>query len=481
MPSSTRSATATVAELGGLALFVAGFVALLWLDATNGTLRDEVVTSTVTWFVVAFAGFALLMAVHQRRIPRPTRLSWWWLIALGLIARLALLATVPTLSDDVYRYLWEGHLVTEGVSPYAFTIDAPEGEAYAIEARDLANNTSLASPYLPVAHAVFGAAAVVFPSQPWAMQLVMIAFDTVAMAMLVRLLALAELPKKRALLYWLNPLVIVEVAHGAHLDAMILGIGLAGVYLTLAKPGRPAGPVLVGLATLTRPLALLFLPVLFWQWRWSQRLIYAATVGVPIAITGAWVGFGFGEQGDAGVGVFGSARAYTESFRFNSAIYQTFEQWVGSQGLDDKGWNEPGALTRLIIFAVVALALVAVFVWARNTIGPRPTLRMLTVPLMIYAVFTPVLHPWYILLLLALVPALAPGDDEPVGRWIHAAPWLLLSGLLIFSYLTYEDPAAFAERVWVRRLEWWPTLAALGAGIVWSVRSARDEATMDVV
>ena len=43
--------------------------------------------------------------------------------------RLILLATEPTLSDDVHRYLWEGPLVTEGVSPYAFAIDDPAGEA----------------------------------------------------------------------------------------------------------------------------------------------------------------------------------------------------------------------------------------------------------------------------------------------------------------------------------------------------------------
>jgi hypothetical protein len=44
---------------------------------------------------------------------------------------------------------------------------------------------------------------------------------------------------------------------------------------------------------------------------------------------------------------------------------------------------------------------------------------------------------------------------------LDAIPWLLLSGLLIFSYLTYQDPAAFAERAWVRRLQWWPTIALL--------------------
>ncbi|MEM7093315.1 MAG: hypothetical protein AAF567_09955 [Actinomycetota bacterium] len=470
-----RVTPARLAEATGIAVLVLGFIALLWLDAANGTLRDDVVPRTVGWFVVAFVGFGLVMLVQQSRGRRAAaRIGWPALVALGLVLRLVLLATEPTLSDDVYRYLWEGHLVTEGVSPYAFTIDDPAGEAYTIEARDLANNRSLASPYLPVAHGIFGVAAFLLPSEPWVMQLVMIAFDSVAMAMIVRLLAIAGLPRERSLLYWLNPLVIVEVAHGAHLDALILGFGLAGVAATLRcndrcqAPGVTdwrslSGPVLLALATLTRPLAVLFLPVLFWRWTWPQRLAYAVTTIAPVAIAGAWVGLGVG---DDGTGVFGSARAYTETFRFNSAIYQWLEGWIGGRGLDDRGWNEPVMLTQLIIFGLVGVAMLVVFIRSRSADVPRSILRWMSIPLMIYVVFTPVLHPWYVLLLLALAPFLAPSDDEQPWRWVQVAPWIVMSCLLIFSYLTYENPEAFAEREWVRWLEWFPTLGLLAISIV---------------
>ena len=49
------------------------------------------------------------------RAATPIALIW----AVAILARLALLPLAPELSDDIYRYLWDGHLLTQGVNPYA--------------------------------------------------------------------------------------------------------------------------------------------------------------------------------------------------------------------------------------------------------------------------------------------------------------------------------------------------------------------------
>jgi len=444
----------------GAALLILGFAGIVWVDLANDTLRADAVTNTIAWFLVAAVGYAALSGIQT---ATGLAMNWKWLLVVGLALRLLMLVTTPTLSDDVYRYLWEGHLVTEGVSPYSFAIDSPLGDAYDIPARSLANNTSLASPYLPAAHGLFGAVALVLPSEPWTMQLMMIAFDVLAVSMLSKLLRLADLPDRRVLLYWLNPLVIVEVAHGAHIDAVILALVAAGLVFTLDRPRTSpvivyAGPLLIAAATLTRPLALLLIPVLFWLWNWRQRMVWAVALLVPVTVAAAFVGSGL-RQPATGTGVFGSARAYTDSFRFNSGIYHWLERWIASQGLDDQGWNEPAALTRLVVIGIVGALMVPLFVAAKRALDIRGALRLLAVPVMIYVLFTPVFHPWYLLLLLGLVPFVAPGADEAAVGWLRVMPWLTLGILAVFSYLTYEDPQAFAEREWVRRLEWYPTLA----------------------
>lgn len=100
-------------------------------------------------------------------------------------------------------------------------------------------------------------------------------------------------------------------------------------------------------------------------------------------------------------------------------------------------------------------------------------------PVIAYVLFTPVVHPWYLLLLLALTPFLAPGENESGDRWLVASPWLLLSATVILSYLTYRDPAAFAELVWVRRVVWLPTLALLAVAGWWLRRSRRAPSTLE--
>ncbi|MFT7475039.1 MAG: alpha-1,6-mannosyltransferase [Verrucomicrobiales bacterium] len=440
------------------AIFVTGFVGIVFVDQANGTLRSGSVDTTIGWYLVSIVGFVFAVWWNERH-----PIGWRWLWIVAIVVRLLLLTTTPTLSDDVYRYIWEGHLISEGVSPYAAPILDSSLDAYDISARLLVNNPTLASPYLPAAHVAFGGAVTVLPSSPITMQTMMVGFELAAAGGLVMLLNLVGLARERVLLWLWNPLVIIEVAHGAHVDALMIALTVAALVLTFrtglarSRPAFVLAPILLALATLTRPLPMLLLPVLFWRWRWSQRLLYVATIVGAIVPFGLWSGFGLG--GDAsGTGVFGSARIYTETFRFNTAVYQAVEGWVASQGLDDRGWNEPVALTRLI----VALAVIAILGWvwlrARNVSSALDALRLAAVPVIGYVLLAPVYHPWYGLLLFALLIFHTPLPGEGALRWSLLAPWAWLAGATVFSYLTYRDPANFAELVWVRRLEWWPVL-----------------------
>ena len=443
-------------------LCAAGYLGLASVDARHGTLRDEFVTQSIVWYLVAFAGFGVAVWSNEKR-AFPT----WVLWVAPLAFRLVLFTTTPTLSDDVYRYLWDGHLVSQGVNPYAHVISDPSLDQFSIPARDLTNNRDLASPYLPTIHGVFGLAALTLPSSPLTMQMVMVGFDLLVAATLTKLLKLSGLPSRRVLLYLWNPLVIVEIAHGAHLDALMVALTTAALLCTFDPDirdrwGGAWGPSLLALATLTRPLPLLLVPVLFWRWSWRQRFIYGAvTVGVTVP-WGIRPGFGLGSNPD-GTGVFGAARAYSDTFRFNSGIYHWYERWVGGLGLDDKGWDEPVQLAKILVGVVVAGLLLMVFIQARTISTNRGLLRLAVVSIGIYVVLTPVLHPWYTVLLFTLLVFVAPSAEESKLQWLYLLPWLYLAAALVFSYLTYEDPDAFAEREWVRELEWIPTLGLLGA------------------
>ena len=440
----------------GAGVCVASTIGLVVVDAVEATLRAEATPTSVSLLLIAAVGFGLVIWAAERG---EVQKRWLWAVPICL--RIVLMVfTTPTLSDDVYRYLWDGHLVSEGVNPYSFAISAPEGDAYEIDARALANNPDMASPYLPTTQVVFGAAAVLLPSEPWVMQIIMTAFDLLAAWLIARLLALASLPAHRVVLYLWNPLVIVEFAHAAHLDALMVALALLAVWLTLRSEAHDLrAPVVLALATLTRPIPLLLVPVLWWRWNGAQRIAYGATAVlgvVPFGIGSA----GFGLFGDlTGTGVFGAARIYSSDFRFNALPSRWLENRV------------PDSYDALVLVAM-ALVIAAVMLRAR-TASSRALLRLMSVPLMAYVLLTPVLHPWYLVLLVAALVFLAPARDESSLRWFDLAPWLYLVAVSPLTYLTYTDPIRFAERDWVRQVEWLPTLAlAVVAVAMYAARRA---------
>ena len=434
------------------AIGVLAYAGLVVIDQRHGTLRAEHVPSSIGWYLVAFGGFAVAVWWNERS---PIDRRWLW--AVPIVFRLLLFTTEPTLSDDVYRYLWDGHLVTEGVNPYSNVINAAELDPYEIPARRLANNENLSSPYLPAANGVFGLAAALLPSNPLSMQVVMTLFDLGAAVLITKLLAIAQLPARRVLLYLWNPLVIIETAHAAHLDAFMIFLALAALVLAF-KPGRPSeygSPVVFSLAVLTRPIPLLLAPVLFWRWTWPQRLLAVATsvaLVVPFGFSPA--GFGLGDT-TTGRGVFGSARVYSQDFRFNAGIAHWLENSIGR--------SASGAIV------AIAMAVVGVITWllARRAASPRALLRLSVLPLIAYVTLTPVLHPWYLTILLVMLIFVTPAATEGADRWLLLAPWFYLAAASPLSYLTYRNPDAFAELGWVRWVEWYPSLALLVFTTFW--------------
>lgn len=105
-------------------------------------------------FLVCYslAGGIYLLAIRKLiRSSFPVLTIW----VVAILARLIVLGTSPSLSNDVYRYLWDGHLLHQGVSPYAEPVDSPGLDAYSTPLRQKVNNAEMASPYLPAAQAYF--------------------------------------------------------------------------------------------------------------------------------------------------------------------------------------------------------------------------------------------------------------------------------------------------------------------------------------
>lgn len=177
-------------------------------------------------------GWALLFGLYLLLIWGAKESPLWLLLLLAAAARLLLLPSVPSLSDDYFRFLWDGHLLLAGEHPFAHApvwyrqADAPEVAGLTTELYKGLNSPTYFTIYPPLAQALFALAARIGENNIYisivALRLPLMLVEGLAIWLMLRLLPLYRLPRHRVLLYALNPLVILELAGNLHMEALLL-------------------------------------------------------------------------------------------------------------------------------------------------------------------------------------------------------------------------------------------------------------------
>ncbi|MXX75516.1 MAG: hypothetical protein F4Y77_08960 [Holophagales bacterium] len=164
-------------------------------------------------------------------------------LAVAVVLRLLALPLAPSLSDDVYRYLWDGRVAASGANPYLLT---PDDESLAGLRDGLWETTAhrdVATVYPPLALGMFAGAASL-PRPFLAYKLALAAVDLAGCALLL-LLARRRGNSWMALAYVWNPLLVVEGAGMGHVDVLGASLVIGCVWLLSdggrRKGGRPDG------------------------------------------------------------------------------------------------------------------------------------------------------------------------------------------------------------------------------------------------
>jgi hypothetical protein len=417
---------------------------------------------------LAWVGYALAIWWLPLRLPQwGRRRNALVLIAgFGLLFRLiVLLTTPPTLSDDVYRYIWDGRLANAGVSPYSYAVGSRQLDRLDSPERARVNHQSMASPYLPVAQALFALVYRVAPDNPGAFQVAAVVFDLLTSCLIIDLLRRLRRPPAWALVYLWNPLAIVEFAHGAHVDAWMLFLMMAAFWFWIAARSRGLSILALAAATLTKGIPILVAAVLGRRWGkvYTAACILLAVVAcVPFAARAGW---GLAGPLD-GTGVFGALRIYAQEWNYNGGLYHWLEvaitgyRTAGAVPPEIVGW-EPISKAKWIVSIALGVVLLAIWRSGHSGLGDLDLLRLALVPLGAYLLLTTTVHPWYLTLILPFLPFLPsrPGSNRNPGRFLW--PWLYLAAAISLSYLTYLDPANLREYAAVRLSEYLPFYALL--------------------
>ncbi len=109
------------------------------------------------------------------------------IIAIGLIPRLALLPAAPSLSEDLYRYLWDGRLLAHGINPFAHAPSDPALAGFHDDVYRAMNHAGVPTIYPPGAQLLFAAAGTLGGS-PLAWKGLILALEGLLLAALIALL-----------------------------------------------------------------------------------------------------------------------------------------------------------------------------------------------------------------------------------------------------------------------------------------------------
>jgi HJR/Mrr/RecB family endonuclease len=204
------------------------------------------------------------------------------LLVLGLIFaalfRLSIIFSPPYLSDDIYRYVWDGRVQSAGINPYRY-IPAEQSLAHLrdekiypnINRRDYAHTM-----YPPVAEGVFLLITRVSESVTW-MKAVMVGLEAIAVWALVQLLVSFGFARQRVLIYAWHPLAVWEFAGSGHVDALAIAF-IALALLVRRKRGETLTGFLLACATCVKLFPAVLFPAFYIRRSWKMPLAFVATI-----------------------------------------------------------------------------------------------------------------------------------------------------------------------------------------------------------
>ncbi|MEM1124492.1 MAG: hypothetical protein AAGJ18_28905 [Bacteroidota bacterium] len=369
-------------------------------------------------------------------------------VAVAILLRLILLFALPNFSDDLYRFIWDGRLLVQGINPFdhlpSYYIDNKiqvVGITESLYAQ--LNSPNYFTIYPPVNQAIFAMAAWLCPGSIWGSSLIMKSwlwlFEIGSMILMWDLLKYFNLPSKNVLLYALNPLIIFEITGNIHFEGAMIFFLLLSLWLLVVKKWWIGGAIAMALSVASKLLPLMFFPLLIRRiggkkdWRslnWGKVITFFTIIG--ITLIGLYVpllnGVFFSNFGE-------SLNLYFQKFEFNASVYYVL-RWLGFQW---KGFNLIHILGPLLALGTLITILGLTF--KERIINWFTLMERMLFAIFVYLLCTTTVHPWYVAMPVALcvfTPFRFP---------------ILWSGLIFLTYINYSYPTYF-ENLWMVGMEY---------------------------
>ncbi len=379
----------------------------------------------IIFYSIAFIGYLGIIKWCKNDLS----IAQWLVIA--TLLRLCLLFSFPNLSDDIYRFIWDGNLIHQFHNPYSLLPSEVVGVAgNTPELFGLLNSPEYYTVYPPVSQVIYWISSwgdISYTSSALIIKLCILGAEIGSFFFFILILRLIDLQAHRFLLYALNPLILIEVMGNVHFEGIMLFFLLASIYYAIQKKTILSG-VFLALGTATKLLPLLFFPFIWTFSGYSKRLFFSFGVGCIVLFSPLLLGVEFSNFAT-------SIDLYFGKFEFNGGIYYLL-RYVGNLL---SGYN----LIRYIgpLMAIITIGLIIKLWKVQQHYNTSQLLLYSFMSISSYYLLSTTVHPWYLCLPLAL-------SLFTPYRFI-----ILWTGLIMLSYIHYSyDP--YRENLWVAFLEY---------------------------
>ena len=420
--------------------------------------RTAFYTVSLLWFSL-FIGFYILI--------KNKNISFSTLVGIALLFRLIFLFSIPNLSQDFYRFIWDGRMLLNGFNPYLSLPETfiqqnlqPVAEASSLYEGMGELNGSHYTNYPPLNQLCFFIAAIFSSKSIFGsviiLRVLIILADLGILYFGKKLLEKLNLPINNIFFYILNPFIIIEMTGNLHFEPVMLFFLVWALY-KLQQQKWIWAATLIACSVSVKLIPLLFLP-LFFQWfvkiplksslketskflKGFVKLItfYTIILAVTILLFLPFYSSELIENYSNSVGL------WFRNFEFNASFYYIFREI----GYLFRGYNEIAIIGKITPLLTILFLFILTFFRKNKT--EIQLITALLFGLCFYYFTATTVHPWYLatpLILSVFTKYRFPIIWSLVIILTYQAyannPWkenlwfVFIEYLVLFSFLIYE-------------------------------------------
>jgi alpha-1,6-mannosyltransferase len=295
---------------------------------------------------------------------------------------------LPVLSDDVYRFIWDGFLTLSGHNPYK-SIPVNYNGPMINGLLEKLNSPNYYSLYPPLKQYLFVSASWLGQGSVFgfiiSMRIFLILSNLISTYIVYFIAAKHKYTKERAYqtasFFALNPFVILETSGNFHFEGVMLMFLLLGYYVYIKYGNVIVSAFLFGMAVSIKLMPLIFLPLIWFRLGFRKGLYFVLiSSALNLLLFAPFYEF------EMVLNVLNSLDLYFHNFEFNASVYYVLREL----GIIITGYN-------LISFLGTGLAFLSLSIILRLSFNVEGIAKASLYVCLVYLLCSTTIHPWYIL------------------------------------------------------------------------------------